>query len=68
MQEEKLLKRFLKRRCKVTLAFVTAFLITGSLAMASEKRPIISKRERYRNSILFKWWIWKWGIRKVLRI
>ena len=45
MQEEKLLKRFLKRRCKVTLAFVTAFLITGSLAMASEADPLFPKEK-----------------------
>lgn len=43
MQDEKLLKRFLKRRCKVTLAFVTAFLITGSLTMASEADPLFPK-------------------------
>lgn len=36
MQDEKLLKRFLKRKCKVTLAFVTAFLITGSLGYAEK--------------------------------
>lgn len=43
MQDEKILKRFLKRRCKVTLAFVTAFLITGSLTMASEADPLFPK-------------------------
>ena len=43
MQDEKMLKRFLKRRCKVTLAFVTAFLITGSLTMASEADPLFPK-------------------------
>ena len=43
MTDEKILKRFLKRRCKVTLAFVTAFLITGSLAMASKADPLFPK-------------------------
>lgn len=34
MKDEKILKRFLKKRCKITLALVTSFLITGSVAFA----------------------------------
>ena len=45
MNIETSLKRFLKRRTRITLGFVTAFLITGSVALATEADPLFPKEK-----------------------
>ena len=47
---ENSLKRFLKRKVKITLGVVVSFLITGVVAFAAEKSEIVVKLEEQQGN------------------